>query len=133
MPHISKRKLDTKTQKLLFDALSSIFSHLSKAEANKVLPALLTNTERIMIAKRVGASLLLREGSTESEITEALKLSTSTVFKFNLIIKAGDKPTWDFILRKLEKWHEFTILKEKLKEAGTYALKKFSHGMAGKI
>lgn len=133
MPHVSKRKLDFKTQRLLLDALSSLFSNLNKAEANRVLPALLTRTERIMIAKRVGASLLIREGSTEAEINEALKLSTSTVFKFNLIIKAGDKPTWDFILGKLERWHEFTTLKSALIDAGTYALKKFSRGVAGKI
>lgn len=133
MPHLSKRKLDIRTQKLLLDALASLFANLSKTEANKVLPALLTKTERIMIAKRIGASLLIRENSTDLEISEALKLSTATVFKFNLIVKAGDKPTWDFILLKLERWHEFAVLKEKLKEAGLYTLKKFSRGMAGKI
>lgn len=133
MPHLSKRKLNSKTQRLLFDALDSLFSNLSKADANKVLYALLTKTERLMIAKRIGASLLIREKSTEIEISEALKLSIATVSKFNLIIKAGDKPTWELILKKLERWHDFATLKEALKEAGIYALKKFSRGMAGKI
>lgn len=133
MPHLSKRKLDNKTKRLLLDALSSLFTNLDKTKADNLLITVLTDTERLMISKRIGASLLIREGSTEVEIAEALKLSTATVSKFSLIIRAGDKITWDFILRKLEHWHEFTLLKEVLKKAGLIALKKFSRGMSGKI
>lgn len=133
MPHVSKRKLSPQTQKLLIDALNDLFSNLSKSEAKNVISALLTKTERIMLAKRIGASLLIKEGSTEAQISEALKLSIATVYKFDLIIKAGEKPTWAFILKKLERWYDFTALKEALKATGTEALKKFSKGMAGRI
>ncbi|MBI3290630.1 hypothetical protein HYZ78_04540 [Candidatus Microgenomates bacterium] len=133
MPHLSKRRVDLKTQRLLIDALNSLFSNLNKNDSAKVLSALLTRTEKLMIAKRIGASLLLSEKMTEVEISEALKLSTATVSKFNLIIRAGNQQTWNFILKKLERWHNFAVLKEGLKEAGLYALKKFSRGMAGKI
>lgn len=133
MPHLSKRKLDNKTRRLLLDAFSSLFSNLNKTKADNLLTTILTDTERLMIAKRIGASLLIREGSTEIEIAQALKLSTATVSKFSLIIRAGDKATWDFILHKLERWQEFIVLKGVLKKAGLAVLKTFSRGMAGKI
>lgn len=133
MPHLSKRKLDKKTEKLLNDSLFDLFSNLSKSEAQKLLSTLLTNTERLMVSKRVGASLLIGENISESKIADVLKLSTETVYKFTLIIKAGDKTTWDFVLHKLEKWQEFSTLKEALKSASLKALKTFSKGMSGKI
>lgn len=133
MPHVSKRKLDVKTKKLLIDALTTLLSNSTHTETDKVLSVLLTGTERLMVAKRVGAALLISESITESEIAESLKITRFTVSKYMLIVKLGDKATWNFILKKLETWHEFTMLKSELKKLGIYALKKFSRGMAGKV
>lgn len=133
MPHLSKRKLDAKTERLLNSALFSLFSNLKSSQAERLIRTLLTDTERLMLAKRVGASFLISENVPQNKISESLKLSEETVHKFILIINAGDKSTWEFILGKLKRWQEFSILREALKEAGTYALKKFSRGMAGKI
>lgn len=133
MPHLSKRKLDDKTERLLNSALFSLFSNLKTPQSERLITALLTDTERLMLAKRVGASLLISEGVSQKSISGSLKLSEETVHKFILIINAGDRSTWEFILTKLKRWHEFSTLKEVLKEAGVYALKKFSRGMAGKI
>ena len=133
MPHLSKRKLDARTERLLIASLVQLISNLSPSQTEKLLKAIFTNTERLMLAKRVGASLLISEGISQAKISESLKLSEDTVHKFVLIIKAGDKSSWDFILHKLENWHELATLKESMKAAGMHVLKKFSRGMAGKI
>ena len=133
MPHLSKRKIETTTKRLLIDSLDSLFTNLNKHDSKKVLSIILTSTEKLMIAKRIGASLLIREGVNELQISDSLKLSRETVYKFNSMIKSGDESAWNFVLEKLERWHEFSTLKEVLKNAGMNALKKFSHGVAGKI
>ena len=133
MPHVSRRILDKRTQELIEDALASLLANLSSSEVKKVFSVLLTDTERLMIAKRVAAAFFIRENVPESKIAEILKLTRLTVSRFMLLIKVGSQETWEFIFKKLERWDRFSTLKQILKETALSALKTFSRGMAGKI
>lgn len=133
MPHLSKKKLDKQTHRLLESASISLFSHASSSETKKLFETLLTKTERLMIAKRIGAGFLLKENAPETKISETLKLSRETVSRFDLLMRAQPPENWELIFKKLKKWQEFNALTNVLKEAGIYLLKTFSRGMAGKI
>lgn len=133
MPHLSQKKLDKETKKVLEEATVFLFSHSSFPETQKLFETLLTKTEQLMIAKRIGAAFLLKESTPEIQISNSLKLSRETVSRFALIMQTQPEQNWEFIFKKLEEWQKFHLLTSSLKKAGEFLLKKFSHGMAGKI
>lgn len=87
MAQISKRNIDqeklTRIYDLFFDLLLSISD---KEEADEVLNELLTSTEKIMITKRVACFYLLLKKVSFQQISDTLKLSTSTITYFKLFL-----------------------------------------------
>lgn len=83
MAQISKRNIDqkklTRINELLFDLLLTM---TDKQEVDKVLNELLTPTEKTMITKRVACFYLLLKKVPIHEISDTLKLSTSTTTYF---------------------------------------------------
>lgn len=79
MPHLSRRKLDPKVEKELNTLLEYTLGHLKPKEAQKLLESLLSRTEKLMLAKRVAAVVLLDEGLPESQIAETIKLTPDTI------------------------------------------------------
>lgn len=90
MPHVSGRELDSKTFRKIFDKLTKT---LEKAqEKGKFLPVfneLLTDTEKIMFAKRLAIILMLMGKTPQHRISEALMVSPTTVNKISLGIEIG--------------------------------------------
>ncbi|MEK7147933.1 MAG: Trp family transcriptional regulator [Patescibacteria group bacterium] len=90
MPHISKKKLDKKTSGKIFGKLITI---LARAQNEKrlalILDELLTETEKIMLAKRLAVVLMLAGNTPQHRIAEALYVSPSTITRFSLGIEIG--------------------------------------------
>lgn len=95
MPHISKKKLDKKTLGKIFSKFVRV---LSRAQNEKglalILDELLTETERIMLAKRLSIALMLSGNIPQHRIAEVLCVSPSTVTRMSLAVERGQ---YDFI------------------------------------
>lgn len=68
MPQISRRKIEPKIKQDLLDSLSYTIKELkTKKEVDRFLSSVLTDTERLMVAKRVVSAFLLRNKVEEKE------------------------------------------------------------------
>ncbi len=132
MPHISKRKLDKKVEEELFDALGYILSHSSPTDLRKILPALMTDTERLMIAKRIGIAVLLQSGIADTTIDDLLKVTRFTIQKMELLIGAHQEE-FALILKIVAKKHGDTQLKNILLELAHYLGSASGGRLPGKL
>lgn len=118
MPHVSKNKLDQRVLKQILYFFQTIIADLkTKEEAASFLNSLLTNTEKIMLAKRLAIVILLTEGVSETEICNSLKTTYATVEKIRLML---DKKIsgYQVGLKKLKKKEDWQKLKKVLIELG---------------
>ncbi|GAG17297.1 unnamed protein product [marine sediment metagenome] len=110
MPHISKKKLEPRVLKQILYFFKAIMADLKTDEgAAAFLNSLLTNTEKLMLAKRLAMVVLIKEGISDSKIVETLKTTHATVEKMKLML---DKTMggYQIGLKKLEKrenWRKF--------------------------
>lgn len=89
MPHVSKYKLDNTAEQRLLKTLELVLARITKEEeVNDFLLALLTPTERVMLAKRLGIVILLKEGLPESRIASTLHVTRITVSRMQLFLEA---------------------------------------------
>ncbi|MCW9054580.1 MAG: helix-turn-helix domain-containing protein [Candidatus Pacebacteria bacterium] len=89
MPHVSKKDIDERiTQKL-----DQHFTHLLRNSGSRtrvdIFNELLTETERTMLAKRLGMLLLIRKGYSSYKISQVLGVSPSTAERFSLLEEIG--------------------------------------------
>lgn len=128
MPHVSKIKLNDKSQKALIKNLELILTKINKSENMKYfLEALLTPTEKLMLAKRIAIVVLLKEGFSESDIANALHVTRETVSRMQYFFEARGQG-YEIALKVLEKEKvikEFrkvllTLVKYSLRAAGGY-------------
>lgn len=102
MPHVSKVKLDQKIEKDLIKTLEFVLTKLTKEEEmNRFLLSLLTPTERLMLAKRLAMTVLLKENLPDSHISATLKVTRATITKMQLFLEARGQG-YDYALKKLE-------------------------------
>jgi len=88
MSQISKRFLNQKTQDRIFTLfISSIVICDSKDIAVSLIKDLFTPTERVMLSKRFSIAYMLLEGYDYASITEALKVSSTTIGHVSLWLK----------------------------------------------
>lgn len=129
MTHVSRRKIPDKTKAVLLDALIYGFSNLKPTQAHKILSALLTNTETIMLAKRLGIAYLLRENAEEVDIAEIVKTTRQTVARIRLQLDAGSPESREFLIQKLAKWERVSLFKSLLKTVGLGLAKEFAKNL----
>lgn len=92
MPHISRIKLDKQAEAKLIESLELVLSKISSQEStHSFLMALLTPTERLMLAKRLAAVILIREGLSHQQISNTLHLTRMTISKLELYFEARGK------------------------------------------
>lgn len=123
MPQISKRKLDEKIKKDLLDSFSYIIKELkTKGEVDEFLSSSLTDTERLMLSKRVVTAYLLRNKVEEIKIGRALKLTPATITRMKMLINL--KPIgFDLAFNKLDKKSKEDITKQILLKLLDYTIK----------
>ncbi len=102
MTRISRFKLNDRVLKKLFWLFFEVVGKKKNAdEFNKTIYDLLSPVERVMIAKRIAVVYLLMKKIDYKTICNILKVSPSTVAKFNLLMEKsnGIVPSFRIILR----------------------------------
>jgi Trp operon repressor len=85
MPHVSKQKLKVETANEIYAALLEVISSTPESKKRKqLLNELLTGTEKIMLAKRLAVIFLLAKKVPPYRIWNKLKISPSTVARFEV-------------------------------------------------
>ena len=126
MPHVSKIKLNYKSEQKLIENLELILMKINKLEKmNVFLTALLTPTEKLMLAKRMAVVVLLKEGLSESDIANCLHVTRVTVSRLQLFLEARGEG-YEIALKVLE---NEKLLKEF--KTGLLKLTKYSVKAAG--
>lgn len=126
MPHLSKRVLEPEIKKDILESFTRVVKEIdSFNDAEGFLSAVLTDTERMMIAKRITAAFLLRHNIGSERIQEMLKLTQGTVFRLNLWIQTH-REGFDVLFDKLGKERRFRIAKTIFYKLLSYAIKAAS-------
>ena len=90
MPHISRKKIKKKVATELADQFLTFLSITqSKAEARILANELLSQTERVMLAKRLAIIVLLVRGYSFIQIGEALGVTPQTITRVWHGLKKG--------------------------------------------
>jgi len=122
MTHVSKRKIEPEIEKHILDSLTLLVKDLdSVPDTEKFLSSILSETERIMIAKRVVSAFLLRHDVESEKIQDTLKLTPATVARLKLWIQTHQEG-FDVIFNKLEKQRRSEIAKKILYKILAYAI-----------
>lgn len=123
MPHVSKRKIEPKIQKHILDSFTHLLKDLDNVpDTEKFLTSIFSETERLMIAKRIVAAFLLRHNIESEKIQDILKLTPATVSRLKLWIQTH-QDGFDVIFDKLEKQRRWEIAKEILFKVLDYAIR----------
>lgn len=94
MVRVSKIKIDKQIYSKIYTQFISALVDLNKQKSIALIDDLFTEPEKIMLVKRLATMLMLKEGLSNSTITNSLKISPSTVTRISKIVR--EKQT-DFI------------------------------------
>ncbi len=89
MPHISKHAVAEKVVQELENRVVAFISNTGSKTRNNIFKEILTKTERFMIAKRLAMIYLIQKGTPTHTISEMLKVSPSTVARFENKLEHG--------------------------------------------
>lgn len=124
MPQVSKHKLSNKAEKQLIECLNLVFSTISKQdEMIRFLNAFLTNTEKLMLAKRLAIVVLLSENLPDSQIATSLHVTRITVAKMRYYYEARGKEGYDIALKKIATDKTLKEVKKLLVSLARYAVR----------
>ena len=85
MPHVSSRKINEKDFLNIYNQLLSVFDVAGQKRASsRIFQEFLTDTEKIMFAKRLAVICMIGEGISAHYISEMLFVSPSTVALISL-------------------------------------------------
>ena len=85
MTHISRLKLSEKTSNQILNSFFYALTHIkNEKEMTAFLEAFLSNTEKMMLAKRLAVVYLLKERVEDSKISETLNVTRETVARLRL-------------------------------------------------
>lgn len=123
MTHVSRWKLPKEEEKNLIGALRLVLTRLTKDEEMEIfLGSLLTETEKLMLAKRLALVVLLEEGLTESQIAEALHVTRITVAKMRYFFESRGQG-YKLALNKLAQQKQLDEFKKLLFRFLSYSAK----------
>ena len=123
MPHVSKRKIDSKVEKQLHNCLIGIIRDIDNtSDTEKLLESILSETEKMMIAKRVAIAFLLKHNIESKIIGETLKITPETIFRHKLWFETH-KEGFEIIFNKIEKYKRNEITKNVLYQILDYAIR----------
>lgn len=90
MPHVSDQKLDEKTMQELEERLMLVLSSPSTKTRQEIFRELLTDTEQVMLAKRLALIyLLIEDNASIRDIHDKIGISPSTVQRFERAVSNG--------------------------------------------
>lgn len=100
MARISKKQLDSKSYREVLGTLDLVLGKLRKEEVRFFLFSLLGKNERIMVAKRFTAILLLKQGMRISKVASLLNMTKNTVSKLNMVMQIKNQG-FDLAFKKM--------------------------------
>ncbi len=89
MAHLSKHQLQPHQLEQLFSQLNKLVGKLNENTASDFLSELLGKEEKIMIAKRLAAIVMLVEGNSIYRVAQLLLISPSTTERIKLNLEIG--------------------------------------------
>jgi hypothetical protein len=111
MTHVSRHPLRSRARKRIDKQLLVL---LSKRPVGLIARELLTETERLMLAKRLAAILMLTKGFSYYRIGQILRMSTSSIRRFDGQLVAGDFPFLEKLVRNANErkalWSSLTVI-----------------------
>lgn len=112
MTHVSKKWIEPEVWKYITDSLTYLVKDLDNApDTQKFLNSILSDTERLMIAKRIVLAFLLKHDVGTEKICDLLKLTPATVFRQKLWIQTHQEG-FDVIFAKMERKTKRDAVKE---------------------
>ena len=133
MPHISKIELDQRVNEELGKRLDSLIRDSGSQTRVNMFSELLTETEKIMLAKRIGILFLLKKGLEAGKISEILGISSSTANRFENALQSNKyRYTMQWIWQHSKKGKLHTLLEKLVRLAfirRTQSFKKFVEEM----
>ncbi len=128
MTQVSKYLIKPEVWDRIFDMfLESFLAAKNKNSLNGFVHSIFTPTERIMLAKRFAACVLLAKGNDYRSVARVLRMSPPTIAKMSFKLKyegEGLMPIIENALRKQEKsilWEEFKNLSDLPSKGGSDA------------
>jgi len=121
MTRISKRPLNKDVWNRIWEIFLSTLSSLKRDSATDFVDDLLSETEKVMLAKRLSIALMTIKGYGPTEISDTLKVSQSTVnnVKKWLNLKGGGyRTTLEKIIRQEKIGYFFQELDNMLSKMG---------------
>ena len=103
MTNVSKQKLQPSHLKKLFAELAKTIVRLDKKHADMFLDELLGEEEKIMIAKRLAAIVMLIENNSVYRISQLLLMSPSTVARLRNKLLIGEYNNIEHLLKQRKK------------------------------
>ncbi len=101
MPHVSNRKINERDFINIYNQLLSVFDIAGQKRASeKIFQEFLTDTEKIMFAKRLAIICMISEGVSAHYISEMLFVSPSTVARISLGHEVGKYRFIENIIKK---------------------------------
>lgn len=123
MPQVSRNKLHKKTEKELIKNLNLVFVNIGNNEEMLLfLDNLLTDTEKLMLAKRFAVVVLINENFSDTQIAEMLHMTRMTVSKIRYFYEARGRG-FKIALKKLEKNKQTENLKRLLFSLARYSVR----------
>jgi hypothetical protein len=122
MPQVSRRKLPIEEEKKIITLLISELAKLTdETKFQSFFSLLLSDNERLMLAKRMAVFVLTDEGVPDSQIARSLNLTRITVQKLRLTYQLS-KERKEPVVKIIQNPDLKLILKPLLKKLLKYAL-----------
>lgn len=103
MPQVSRNKLEPREEDELKEVLNLVLASISRRdEMLKFINSLLTDTEKLMLAKRLAMIVMIKEGLGDTAISDALHVTRITVTKFRYFYEARAREGYDIAINKIE-------------------------------
>ncbi len=123
MPHVSRNKLSQATEGELIKALNLVFTKIDKtSEAFAFSNALLSDTEKLMLAKRLAIVVLLEKNLSDAHIAESLHVTRITVAKMRYFYEARGEG-FKIALKKLEEQKQLKSFQDLLLSLAKYSIR----------
>lgn len=90
MTHVSKRKIEPRTEQHIINAFMNALFSTSLQRGKARVRSLLTPTERMMLAKRLAIITMLERDQSYYYIEQTLNVSGSTIKRLHRRLLAGD-------------------------------------------
>lgn len=132
MTHVSRKKLERNKEKELISALKEVFTGLKKYEVDKIFSDLITETEEVMLAKRLAVVVMLSENAPYEDISASLNLTNQTISRIHAEVNYR-KDVYQFLIRRLAPWKRKELLKAILKDLGLRSAKLIAKHAGGRI